>query len=267
MKNFKQIFVMITASLVLLTVLSGCGGKKTIYMEDVIQANELQAEPANWVSEEAITTLVEARLPADLQRNYMELIGAGYNRVIMKDLEGWEPEIKSNEDGIYVGIAKNNYKYFQSASGNIVGIGKVYRTLYRREYFDNESRTAYDAIELDYNPQDANLVRVAVTDDFSVMYNIAENVYQCMQYGEVIGTTPVTYFDAIMNPEKGRTSLGGCKGFLYNDEWYIPVVERNDDMVNFYIVKEEDFVPTGTEISYADMKIGSLTVEAYTTFG
>lgn len=260
MKKLSIIVVMI----VLTVVLSGCNSK-TIYMQDTISANTLSAEPTSWASEESINTLLHANLPAELQKEYVDLISRGYKKVIMKDSEGWQLGINSDENGIYLGERKNIiFKFFQSSSGNVVEVVKNYRTLYRSEYFDDgKDQKAYDSIELDYLPEDTHLMKVAVTDDFSVMYNTMDNTYQCMQFGEVIGTSPVTNWDAITQPEKPPKAYGANKGFCYNKEWYIPVIERDGDTVTFQIVKESEFEPKGNPpFSYVPMKIGNLEVNA-----
>lgn len=254
----------IVAMIVLTVVLSGCSSK-TIYMQDTFSANSLEVEPTSWLSEESINTLLQANLPVELQKKYTELISSGYKEVIMKDPEGWQIWVNSDENGIYLGQNKNIVlKFFQSASGNVVEVGKNYRTLNRSEYFDDgKDRKAYDSIELDYLPEDTHLIKVAVTDDFSVMYNTLDNTYQCMQFGEVIGTSPVTNWDAITQPEKPPKAYGSNKGFCYNKDWYIPVIERDGDTTTFHVVKESEFDPNGNpSFSYVPMKIGNLEVNA-----
>jgi len=253
----------IVAIIALTVVLSGCS-TKSIQMQDTISASTLAAEPTSWTSQDSIDTLYQTNLPAELQKIYTDLIGRGYKKVLLKDPEGAQIEVNSDQNGIYIGVNRNIIlKYFQSSSGNVVEVGKNYRTLNRTEYFNGESQYAYDSFELDYLPDDTNLIKVAVTDDFSIMYNTAENTYQCMQYGEVIGTSPVTNWDAILHPEKAPRSYGANKGFSYNKEWYIPVLERDGDSVTFQVVKESEFEPKGNpSFSYVPMKIGNLEVNA-----
>lgn len=256
-------FSFIVAILALTVVLSGCSNK-TNYMQDILSASTLTAEPATWISEDSIDTLLQTNLPAELQKSYIDLISSGCKKVIMKDPEGWEIEINSDENGIYLGERKNIvFSFFQSASGNVVEVVKNYRTLTRSEYFDDKDQKAYDTIELDYLPDDTNLIKVAVTDDFSILYNFEDNTYQCMEFGEVIGTSPVTNLDAIIQPEKAPKAYGANKGFCYNKEWYIPVINRDGDNVTFQVVKETEFDPDGDPtISYVPMKIGKLEVNA-----
>lgn len=257
----KKLSIIVT--MVVLTVaLSGCNSK-TIYMQDTFSASSLEAEPTTWISDDSITTLLQTSLPTELQQVYTDLVSNGCKKVIMKDPEGWEIGINSNENGIYIGSGERIFKFFQSASGNVVEVVKFYRTLNRTEYFDGENRKAFDTIELDYLPDDTDLIRVAVTNDFSIMYNAKDNIYQCMKYGEVIGTSPVTNWDAIVQPEKTPTAYGSNKGFIYNKEWYIPVIERSGDSVTFQVVKEAEFEVKGDpSFSYVPMKIGNLEVNA-----
>ena len=164
MKGSKKIMFLFTLLFCLL-ILGGCG-KSNIYMYDTITVTSLEAEPANWKSDESLLLLADAALPSELQKAYMDLISKGCNEVVLKDPKGWQATVSSNENGIYVGDEANNLKFFQSSSGNIVEIGKVYRTLYRSEYFDGESQKAYNTIELDYSVDDPTLVKLAVTRDF-----------------------------------------------------------------------------------------------------
>lgn len=263
MKNFKQIILSIVAVFALSVVLTGCNSK-TIYLQDTISANTLAAEPTTWISEESIDALLQANLPNELQKAYMDLIRNGCNEVILKNPEGGQLRVNSNENGIYLGVNQNIvFKFFKSSSGNVVEVVKNYRTLNRSEYFSGEKQKAYDSFELDYLPEDTNLIKVAVTDDFSIMYNTVDNTYQCMEFGEVIGTSPVTNWDAIIQPEKPPKSYGANKGFCYNKEWYIPVIERDGDSATFQVVKESEFEPKGTPaFHYVPMKIGTLEVNA-----
>ncbi len=253
----------IIAMIALTVALSGCNSK-TIYMQDVISANTLAAEPTSWISEESVNTLIQTNLPAELQKEYTELISRGYKKVIMKDSEGWQIGVNSDENGIYLGVRRSIiFRFFQSSSGNLVEVIKNYRTLTRSEYFDGEKQKSYDSIELDYSTEDTNLIKMAVTDDFSVMYNVSDNTYQCMRFGEVIGTSPATNLDAIIQPEKAPKSLGANKGFCYNKEWYLPIIERNGNIVTFQVVKESEFEPKGDPtFFYVPMKIGTLEVKA-----
>lgn len=258
----KKLYI-IVVTLALTAVLSGCGSK-TIYMQDTISANTLTSEPSNWISETSIDTLLQTNLPAELQKAYTDLISSGCKQVIMKDCEGWQIAVNSDENGIYLGERKNVvFSFFRSSSGNVVEVIKNYRTLGRSEYFDNKDQKAIDTIELDYLPDDANLIKLAVTDDFSILYNSKNNTYQCMRFGEVIGTSPVTNWEAIIQPEKGPEAYGANKGFCYNKEWYIPVINRYGDTATFQVVKETEFEPNGdATISYVPMKIGTLEVNA-----
>lgn len=263
MQKLKQMFFIIATVIALTVVLSGCSSK-TIYIQETISANTLSAEPTSWISQDSIDTLLQTNLPAELQTIYKDLVGRGCKKVILKDSEGGQIEVNSDESGIYLGERGSIiFKFFQSSSGNVVEVVKNYRTLTRVEYFNGESQYAYDSFELDYLPEDTNLIKVAVTDDFSIMYNTVENTYQCMQYGEVIGITPVTNWNAILQPTKAPSSFGANKGFCYNKDWYIPVIERNGDSVTFRVVKESEFEPNGDpSFSYVPMKIGTLEVNA-----
>lgn len=262
MKNLKSMLAMVVVVMAMSFVLCGCSGQKTILMEDVIQASTLKAEPADWYSDEAISELTNTQLPAKLQRTYMQLIADKNRKVMMKDPEGWIAEIQSNETGIYVGNEKNNVKFFQSNSGNVVQVSKVCRTLYRMEYFDGESRKAYDSIELDYSEKDSNLVKIAATDEFSVMYNAQDNTYQCMKFGKVIGTSAVTNLDATISPDGTPKNYGENKGFVHQKEVYVPVVEKTENNTTFYVVKESEFDAANKTFSYIDMKIGNLEAKA-----
>lgn len=263
MKGTKKFLIMLFTLASCLLVLSGCGNTKNISMNDVIHPTSLEPEPTNWMSDEAISTLLTINLPSELQETYMQLIRSGFKKVIMVDSEGWQATVSADENGVYVGNSSNHLKFFQSASGNIVEIGKVYRTLYRSEYFDGESQKAYNSIELDYNSDEAsNLVKIAVTDDFSIMYNTLSNSYQCMQYGEVIGISTITNFDAAISPEKTPSPYGANKGFIYKEEIYIPVIKKDGEYTTFSIVKEADFNLQSGSFSYVNMKIGKLEVKA-----
>lgn len=263
MKHLKQILSISVFLFVLPLVLSACSSK-TIYMRDIIAANALLAEPTNWISNESIDTLLQTNLPAELQKTYTDLIGNGCTSIIMKDPEGWQIGVNSDENGIYLGERRHIIiKFFQSSSGNVVQVGKNYRTLTRYEFFNGEDQKAYDSIELDYLPEDPNLIKVAVTDDFSIMYNSKDNTYQCMRFGEVIGTSPVTNWDALIQPKRAPSAYGANKGFTYNKEWYIPVIERDGDSVTFQVVKESEFDPkVDPSFAYVPMKIGNLEVNA-----
>ena len=260
MKGSKKIMFLFTLLFCLL-ILGGCG-KRTIYMYDTITVTSLEAEPANWKSDESLLLLADAALPSELQKAYMDLISKGCNEVVLKDPKGWQATVSSNENGIYVGDEANNLKFFQSSSGNIVEIGKVYRTLYRSEYFDGESQKAYNTIELDYSVDDPTLVKLAVTRDFSILYNTESNSYQCMRYGQIIGTSMVTNFEAAINAEKTPSAYGSNKGFIYDNEIYIPVIEKDGSNITFSIVKQSDFQLSIDSFSYVDIKIGGLEAKA-----
>lgn len=263
MKNFKHLFLSIVTMFALAVVLTGCNSK-TIYMQDIISANTLAAEPTTWISEDSIDTLLQSSLPTELQKAYTDLIRAGHTNVVLKDSEGWQLRVNSNENGIYIGENLNIvFRFFKSSSGNVVEVAKNYRTLTRNEFFNGEKQKAHDSFELDYLPENTNLIKVAVTNDFSIMYNTVDNTYQCMEFGKVIGTSPVTNWDAIIQPEKPPKAYGANKGFCYDKEWYIPVIERDGDSVTFQIVKESEFEPKGDPtFSYIPMKIGTLEVNA-----
>lgn len=252
----KMMLVVIT--IMSMALLAGCS--KTIRMEEVIQAASLEVEPTDWVSESAIATLESVNLPGELQRTYMNLINDGYEEVIMKNSDGGFMYITSDQNGIYAG---SDIKFFQSASGNVVEVKKDYRTLYRTEYFGNEKQNAFNSIRLD-TKEDPDLIEMAVTNDFSILYHTKDGVYQCMQYGKILGVTPITNLNAIMKPEKvSKQTIGANKGFLYQKEIYVPVIEKSEDNIAFYIVKESELQPLNDSFSYVDIKIGTLETKAY----
>lgn len=56
---------------------------------------------------------------------------------------------------------------------------------------------------------------------------------------------------------------GANKGFLYQKEIYVPVIEKSEDNIAFYIVKESELQPLNESFSYVDIKIGTLETKAY----
>mgnify|MGYP001030981810 CR=1 FL=1 len=230
----RKVFLLVVVVLVMLT---GCSNKIS-FNTIAADIEELSVEPENWQSEEAICLYDETKLPPSIQREYIRIVQSENDKKIcLAGPKGGTMDILSDEEGIYI---KNQIKFFRSGN-SIVLISKSWRTMNRQEYTE-EAELISSQIEIDI-PDQAEYVKVAETQNFSVVYNTKKNQYVCLKYGEVIGAVTATNLEALLHAEmpKGKEESDDQVGFNYNGKEYVLIIDKNNGNMTFNVAEKKNF--------------------------
>lgn len=232
----RKLFLLV---LVVMVMLTGCGGNKISFNTVMADIEELSAEPENWQSAEAICLYEETKLPVGLQREYIRIAQKNYSKIKLATPKGGTIDLLSDEEGIYL---KNRVKFFRSGN-SIVLISKSWRTMNRQEYTE-EAKFISSQIEIDIPDEATEYVKVAETQTFSIVYDTESNQYVCINYGVVLGTNTATNLNSLLHAkmiENKGEETGNQLGFKYKSKEYIMLIDINAESTTFSVIEKEEF--------------------------
>lgn len=231
----KKVLVLV-ALVVMAMILAGCGDA---IRWDSIKVEELPKEPESWKNEKAINIYEEAKLPSVIQRQYIQFIQEDDSvKVYLENPNGGRIYISSDGEGIYMG---NKVNFFQN-SGNIVEVSRLWRTMIRHEFASDN--TISSTIEIDIPDGNSQYVKVAETEEFSIVYDTSTNQYKCLKYGGVLGSSDATNLDALLHakelPKNEDEENSKQTGFEYNGTEYKLVIYKKDGKTTFGVIEKEE---------------------------